>query len=49
MIEIDEELIEMVKEYMPQLSNCADLVGRADNCFDDDVTDLVVQDGMFVR
>jgi hypothetical protein len=33
---------------MPELSNCSDLVGRADNCFDDEATDLVVQDGTFV-
>jgi spermidine synthase len=49
MIEIDQELIDLVQEYMPELSNCADLVGRADNCFDDEVTNLVVQDGTLYK
>ena len=47
MIEIDQELIDIVKEYMPYMSNCTDLVGRADSCFDDEITNLVVDDGAF--
>jgi spermidine synthase len=45
MIEIDEELIEIVREYLPQMSDCSDLVGRADNCFDDELVDVVVENG----
>jgi S-adenosylmethionine decarboxylase proenzyme len=44
MIEIDQELVELVREYMPYMSNCTDLVGRADNCFDDELTHLVLED-----
>mmetsp|Transcript_26461 Transcript_26461/g.49397 ORF Transcript_26461/g.49397 Transcript_26461/m.49397 type:complete len:761 (-) Transcript_26461:139-2421(-) len=44
MIEIDEELIEILKTHMPVMSNCSDLMGRAENCFDDALTNLVVED-----
>jgi spermidine synthase len=44
MIEIDGELIDIVREYMPSMSNCSDLVGRAENCFDDDLTNLILGD-----
>lgn len=44
MVEIDEELIEITKTHMPFMSDCSDHVGRADNCFDDEVLDLVVDD-----
>ncbi|KAL3922834.1 MAG: hypothetical protein SGILL_001989 [Bacillariaceae sp.] len=50
MIEIDEELIGIVKEHMPMMSDCSDLEGRKDNCFDDKLTNLVVEDakGWFI-
>jgi spermidine synthase len=36
MIEIDEELVALCREYLPEWSNCADLVGSdATSCFDD--------------
>jgi hypothetical protein len=41
----DQEVIELVREYMPHMSNCTDLVGRADNCFDYELTHLVVEGG----
>eukprot|EP00529_Nitzschia_sp_RCC80_P009392 CAMPEP_0113523412 /NCGR_PEP_ID=MMETSP0014_2-20120614/45692_1 /TAXON_ID=2857 /ORGANISM="Nitzschia sp." /LENGTH=770 /DNA_ID=CAMNT_0000421501 /DNA_START=94 /DNA_END=2406 /DNA_ORIENTATION=+ /assembly_acc=CAM_ASM_000159 len=44
MIEIDGELIELTKQHMPMLSDCKDLIGRADSCFDDKLLDLVVDD-----
>jgi S-adenosylmethionine decarboxylase proenzyme len=44
MIEIDEELIEIVKTHLPVMSDCSDLVGRASNCFDDPLTNLIVED-----
>jgi hypothetical protein len=46
MVEIDQELIDLVQEHMPYMSNCTDLVGRADNCLDDPVTHLIVDDAM---
>ena len=45
MIEIDEELVEILKEHMPKMSNCSDFMGRADNCFDDEKANLVFDDG----
>jgi hypothetical protein len=44
MVEIDQELIELVREHMPYMSDCTDLVDRADNCFEDSRTNLVVAD-----
>jgi spermidine synthase len=44
MIEIDQELIEIVKTHLPMMSDCSDFVGRAKNCFDDKLTNLVVDD-----
>lgn len=44
MIEIDDQLIEIVKKHMPFMSDCSDYIGRADNCFDDEILDLVVKD-----
>lgn len=44
MVEIDGELIELSKKYMPFMSDCSDYVGRADSCFDDNALDLVVAD-----
>lgn len=44
MIEIDEELIQLVQEYMPNFSNCTDLVGLPNNCFDDERMTLIIQD-----
>lgn len=45
MIEIDAELVELSREYLPGFSDCSDLVGRAANCFDDDLTTVNFQDG----
>jgi hypothetical protein len=44
MIEIDDELIQIVKEHMPYFSDCTDLLDRADDCFADPATNLVIQD-----
>lgn len=45
MVEIDEELVDLVKTHMPYFSNCTDLLGRADDCFQDVATQLLIQDG----
>ena len=45
MFEKDEELMKIIREAMPIMSNCSDLVGRAENCFEDALVNLVVQDG----
>jgi len=45
MVEIDEELVQIVKEHMPYLSDCTNLVGRANDCFADPISRLIIQDG----
>lgn len=45
MIEIDEELVKVARQLLPEFSDCSDLVGRADNCFDDQLTTLIHEDG----
>lgn len=35
MIELDRRVVEVAREYMPELSNCTDVVGSTPNCFDD--------------
>jgi len=44
MVEIDEELIDIAKNYLPFMSDCSDYIGRSKNCFDDEILDLVVED-----
>lgn len=44
MIELDEELVSICREYLPEFSDCKNLKGRADNCFDDELVLLVYQD-----
>lgn len=44
MVEIDQQLMDLAKEYLPQMSDCSNLKGRAKNCFDDELLQLQVQD-----
>jgi len=44
MVELDEKVVEVSREYMPYLSNCTDIVGSAPNCFDDSRTELIIAD-----
>lgn len=44
MIEIDEMVVEVSKEFMPYLSNCTDIVGSAASCFDDSRANLIFAD-----
>ena len=46
MIEIDEEIIQIIQEHMPKMSDCGHLVGRADNCFEDEVVNIVHENGL---
>eukprot|EP00526_Cylindrotheca_closterium_P007644 CAMPEP_0113658434 /NCGR_PEP_ID=MMETSP0017_2-20120614/31715_1 /TAXON_ID=2856 /ORGANISM="Cylindrotheca closterium" /LENGTH=659 /DNA_ID=CAMNT_0000572703 /DNA_START=80 /DNA_END=2055 /DNA_ORIENTATION=- /assembly_acc=CAM_ASM_000147 len=43
MVEIDQQLMDLAKEYLPQMSDCSNLDGRADNCFDDELLNLQVE------
>jgi spermidine synthase len=46
MIELDDELIAICREYLPKMSNCSDITGRADNCFDDEAVEVVVENAI---
>jgi spermidine synthase len=45
MIEIDAELVNICREYLPKMSNCSDLMGRSDSCFDDKLANVEYADG----
>jgi spermidine synthase len=44
MIELDQMLVNISRQYLPQMSNCSDLVDRNDNCFDDELVEVVYSD-----
>lgn len=44
MIEIDRELVDISKQYLPSFSDCSDLVGRAASCFDDEIAKMFYED-----
>ena len=44
MIEIDAELVDIVRQYLPYLSDCSDFVGRANDCFDDELVKVYFED-----
>eukprot|EP00956_Cyclotella_meneghiniana_P021708 scaffold39827_cov74-Cyclotella_meneghiniana.AAC.2 len=44
MVELDEELVDICKEFMPYMSNCTDIVGSAESCFDDARSELIYGD-----
>ena len=51
MIEIDEELVGICREHLPEWSDCSDLVGSdANSCFDDSRANVSFQDafGWFI-
>jgi spermidine synthase len=45
MIEIDAEFVEIAREHLAPMSDCSDLVGRAKNCFDDELVKMYYEDG----
>ena len=45
MVELDSELVQIARQYLPGMSNCSDLVGRAPNCFDDERARVDYSDG----
>lgn len=44
MIEIDEEMVKLSKEYLPFWSDCSSLVGSTANCFDDPRVETYFED-----
>lgn len=45
MIELDEKMVEIAKQYLPFMSDCSDLVGSAPSCFDDERAEVLIEDG----
>jgi spermidine synthase len=45
-IELDPMLIELTRQYLPAFSDCSDLEGRAENCFDDELLTILYEDGI---
>jgi len=44
MIEVDEALIDVAKEHLPHLNDCSNIIGRSENCYDDDVVNFIHED-----
>lgn len=44
LIEPDEELVAVCRQFFPKLSDCSDLVGRAKDCFEDDIVTVHNED-----
>lgn len=44
MIEIDPVIVEISRKYLPTMNDCSDIVGVAENCFDDERLNLVIED-----
>lgn len=45
MIEIDEELVDICQEYLPEWHNCSDIQGSdAESCFDDSRATVIFED-----
>lgn len=44
MIEIDQQLMSLAQEHLPQMSDCSALHNRANSCFQDDLLNLQVHD-----
>lgn len=44
MVELDEKVVSVSKEYLPTISDCSDIVGSKSSCFDDDRLSLIFTD-----
>ena len=46
MIEIDEGVVELSREYLKEWSDCSDLVGSTNDCFEDSRAEVLYEDAM---
>ena len=44
LIGVDEELVEVAREYLPEWSDCSNIIGSTSSCFDDPRVELVFED-----
>lgn len=40
MIELDAELVQISRKFLPKMSNCSNFIGRSENCFDDELANV---------
>ena len=45
MIEIDDMIVDISRQYLPKLNSCDDIKGSTPSCFDDPRTELIIEDG----
>jgi len=46
MIEIDEKMVNICRQYLPEWNSCSNLVGSAASCFDDPRTEVIYTDAI---
>jgi spermidine synthase len=46
MIEIDEKVVELSREYLKEWSDCSDIDGSVNDCFEDPRTEVLYEDAM---
>lgn len=46
MIEIDEKMVKVCREFLPEWSDCSNLVGSAPSCFDDPRAEVIYTDAI---
>jgi spermidine synthase len=46
MVEIDEVMVQVCKQYIPSWSDCSDILGSANSCFDDPRADVYYEDAI---
>lgn len=46
MVEIDEKMVRTSREYLPEWSDCSNLVGRTASCFDDTRAEVIFADAI---
>jgi len=46
MVEIDEMMVNVSREYLPEWSDCSNLLGSADSCFDDPRASVYYEDAI---
>lgn len=46
MVEIDQVMAEVSRKYLPSWSDCSDIIGSTDNCFDEPRADVLYEDAI---
>lgn len=46
MIDIDEKFVKLCRKYLPEWSDCSNLIGRNNSCFDDPRAEIIFDDAV---